>query len=55
MGYIILGQTIFGDPEEGSTIAVSKDLAICCDLCNAPAPFYIASSYWVCPICHAVT
>lgn len=53
MGYVVIGDAIFGDPEEGSTRAV-QDLDTRCDYCNRPAPVEVLSSYWVCPTCHVV-
>lgn len=54
MGYVIIGETIFGDPEEGSNKAVSNDLIIRCELCNTPAPEYVVTARWMCDRCHAV-
>ena len=54
MGYVIIGEAIYGDPKEGSSKAVSKDLQVRCDICNREAPSTIAASYWMCESCHAV-
>jgi len=54
MGYVIIGENILGNPEEGSQKAVEADLAVRCDFCNEPAPSTVAASYWTCPTCHAV-
>ena len=54
MGYVIVGENIYGDPREGSTKAISRDLDIRCDVCNREAPSNIAASYWMCESCHAV-
>jgi hypothetical protein len=53
MGYVIIGETIFGDPEEGSTKALAE-LDVRCDFCNRPAPKELSASYYVCPACHVV-
>ena len=56
MGYVVIGDAIFGDPFEGSDKAIQNDpsLDLRCDFCNRPAPVNIFGSYWVCPTCHVV-
>lgn len=54
MGYVVIGDSLYGDPTEGSNKAVAEDLAIRCDFCNQLAPSNLSASYYVCPTCHVV-
>ena len=59
MGFIQIGNHTFGDPEDGSTKALDKEVytLFTCSLCNKPADINgssISAGRWVCEACHAV-
>ena len=59
MGYVQIGNTFYGDPEEGSPNALEKEIytLFTCEVCNKPHDFngsVIINSRWVCSACHAV-
>lgn len=53
MGYVVIGDSLYGDPTEGSNKAV-QDIDVRCEMCNTPAPDFIIAARWMCPTCHAV-